>query len=202
MRPLSALLAAAVLLASACGEDDRSAGASRGNSVDRAFIAGMVPHHEMGVEMARMAAADASSQAIVALARDMVRVQSREIDDMRWLDGELERDGVRRGDLGLSHDEMGMGHDMDALGRARRFDREWIAAMVPHHQGALRMVRAELRSGADERVKALARAILATQAHEIRWMRAHRTDVHGGRVAGRRADGRVAGRRAELPQTR
>ena len=99
MRPLSALLAAAVLLASACGEDDRSAGASRGNSVDRAFIAGMVPHHEMGVEMARMAAADASSQAIVALARDMVRVQSREIDDMRWLDGELERDGVRRGDL-------------------------------------------------------------------------------------------------------
>lgn len=49
------LLALAAVIVMGCGSDEKRATAATGNTTDRAFVAGMVPHHEMGVEMARMA---------------------------------------------------------------------------------------------------------------------------------------------------
>ncbi len=49
---------------------------------DKAFIEEMVPHHAMGVMMARMAASSASTTEIRDLAADIIRTQTDEIDQM------------------------------------------------------------------------------------------------------------------------
>lgn len=51
-------------------------------------------------------------------------------------------------------------------------DRDFVAAMIPHHQGAIDMARLVLGFGSDPEVRKLAEAIIAAQAVEIAMMQA------------------------------
>lgn len=46
-------------------------------------------------------------------------------------------------------------------------DRDFVAMMVPHHQGAIEMAQAELRYGRNEQLRRLSQEIIVTQQQEI-----------------------------------
>jgi hypothetical protein len=46
-------------------------------------------------------------------------------------------------------------------------DRDFVAMMVPHHQGAIDMAVAELRHGTNEQLRRIAQEIIVTQQQEI-----------------------------------
>ena len=46
-------------------------------------------------------------------------------------------------------------------------DRDFVTMMIPHHQGAVDMARAELRYGNNERLRRLAQEIVVAQKQEI-----------------------------------
>jgi uncharacterized protein (DUF305 family) len=50
-------------------------------------------------------------------------------------------------------------------------DGDFVAMMVPHHQGAIEMAQAELRYGRNEQLRRLAQEIIVTQRQEIVAMR-------------------------------
>jgi len=50
-------------------------------------------------------------------------------------------------------------------------DRDFVAMMVPHHQGAIDMAVAVLRHGRNEQLRRLAQEIIVTQQEEIAAMR-------------------------------
>lgn len=50
-------------------------------------------------------------------------------------------------------------------------DRDFVAMMVPHHQGAVDMAKALLRYGRNEQLRRLAQEIIVTQQQEIDVMR-------------------------------
>jgi uncharacterized protein (DUF305 family) len=50
-------------------------------------------------------------------------------------------------------------------------DRDFVATMVPHHQGAIDMARAELRYGHNEQLRRMAQEIIVEQTQEIAVMR-------------------------------
>ena len=50
-------------------------------------------------------------------------------------------------------------------------DRDFVAMMVPHHQGAIDMALAVLRYGRNEQIRRLAQEIIITQQQEITAMR-------------------------------
>jgi uncharacterized protein (DUF305 family) len=49
-------------------------------------------------------------------------------------------------------------------------DRDFVAMMVPHHQGAVDMAQAELKYGHNKELRRLAQEIVATQQKEIAFM--------------------------------
>ena len=50
-------------------------------------------------------------------------------------------------------------------------DADFVAMMVPHHQGAIDMAKAQLRYGRNEQLRRIAQEIIVTQQEEIAAMR-------------------------------
>jgi hypothetical protein len=69
----------------------------------------------------------------------------------------------------LADNETAMTKMMDAMAvkPTGNVDRDFVSAMVPHHQGAIEMAIALLRYGRNERLKRLAQEIIVTQQQEI-----------------------------------
>jgi uncharacterized protein (DUF305 family) len=63
-------------------------------------------------------------------------------------------------------------------------DADFLAMMIPHHEGAVEMARLELVHGRDPLVRQLAEGIIASQQTEIEAMRARLEILRHGRAAG------------------
>jgi uncharacterized protein (DUF305 family) len=50
-------------------------------------------------------------------------------------------------------------------------DRDFVAIMIPHHESAIAMAKAELRYGKNEQLRRMAQEIVVTQQQEIAAMR-------------------------------
>lgn len=226
--------AVTILAASGCGSGDDPHGAHAGGTattittgttgdraatpavdaaaVDRAFVAQMIPHHEMAVAMAADTRARGEHAEIRALGRGVTTAQEREIAEMRTIarrlgvtpasisggDAASGHEGMDHGGgatttddaasgsmaddartLGLTVDEMGMSMDMSALKTAKPFDRAFVDQMIPHHQGAIRMARAQLAHGRDPELRRISQAIVAAQKREIAEMNGWRERWYG-----------------------
>jgi uncharacterized protein (DUF305 family) len=167
--------------------------AGKANATDRAFVRQMVPHHQMATEMADMAKMDGEHAKVRRLARKIVKAQSAEIRTLRRIardlgvepaempmNGEMDEQTMRDLEtLGVTEEESGMGMDMHDLHGAKPFDRMFIDMMIRHHQGAIRMARAERSKGTDRRLRRIARNVVRDQAKEIRTMNRWREDWYG-----------------------
>ncbi len=51
-------------------------------------------------------------------------------------------------------------------------DKDFVAMMLPHHQGAVDMAKVELKHGKDPEIRKLAQDIVAAQEKEISFMKA------------------------------
>jgi uncharacterized protein (DUF305 family) len=182
---LPALAVAGALLAAGCGSTSSAAdsrSSAPGNSVDRAFVAHMIPHHRSAVQMAKIAQRRGQSAFVKRLAADIVRTQTEEIAAMRAEDQRLQRAGVKQGSLGVPEHMMGMSGDVASLKSAKPFDRAFLRMMIPHHEGAVVMAKAELAKGKDPALKRLAQNIIAAQQREIREMRTQLGDTSTSRM--------------------
>ena len=76
-------------------------------------------------------------------------------------------------------------------------DRDFVEMMVPHHQGAVDMAKAELEYGHNEQLRRLARDIVANQQHEITEMR---SAISGEGLPAVQPDSPVAHGAMKMPQ--
>jgi uncharacterized protein (DUF305 family) len=190
MKPYMRLLAATLAIASIAGVGATTAtAATAANKVDDAFVELMPMHHEMAIEMAGMALDQAEHGQIKTMARGIIQAQKAEVARLTKIAKGLgvmpasEHDHMAMMEgldvLGLTMAQSGMDMDMGMLDGAKPFDRMFIDMMIPHHQGAIRMARVELRRGKDARLRGIARAIIKGQSKEIREMNEWRTTWYG-----------------------
>jgi hypothetical protein len=69
----------------------------------------------------------------------------------------------------LKENDRAMTRMMDAMSvsPAGDVDRDFVAMMIPHHQGAIDMAQAELRYGKSEQLRRIAQEIVVEQQQEI-----------------------------------
>jgi len=70
--------------------------------------------------------------------------------------------------FGHANHQMMMDMGVEPTGDA---DRDFVRMMIPHHQGAIDMAKIEIQFGKDEKLKAMARDIVAAQEKEIAEMK-------------------------------
>lgn len=168
------------------------------NAQDVSFAQQMIPHHRQAVTMAGLAPSHASSKKVKDLAADIKKAQAPEVERMSgWLRDWKEKVPGKQhhmaGMNGMSHSSKGSearqhsGHadsasgmpgmmderQMKDLGKAHgvTFDRAFLTMMVGHHEGAVKMARAEKSRGAYGSAKKLAGSVIASQSAEIKKMK-------------------------------
>jgi uncharacterized protein (DUF305 family) len=75
--------------------------------------------------------------------------------------------GMSSADMAFSKGMSAMQHDMAAAPMTGDTDQDFVAAMIPHHKGAVAMAEVELKHGHDAYLRRLAKDIVAAQEREI-----------------------------------
>ncbi len=156
---------------------------------DRDFVAMMVPHHQGAIDMAEAELQYGHNQTLLRIAQEIVVEQQQEIAAMRLAIGEpATATWITSGDQGTQAPaKTRPGGDALFVSRANAamdkmmsemavkptgdVDHDFVAMMVPHHQGAIDMAGAQLQSGQNPRLKTVAQEIVVGQQQEIALMR-------------------------------
>jgi uncharacterized protein (DUF305 family) len=148
---------------------------------DLRFIDGMTPHHEGAVAMAKEAQQKSKRTEIQTLAAQIIKAQNTEIAEMKqWRKAWYPK---ASNSLMSWHAEMGhmmamkpeqkqsmmMSQNLGAVDA--EFDLRFLNAMIPHHEGALKMANEAQQKSKRTEVKQLASNILTSQQAEIRQMK-------------------------------
>jgi uncharacterized protein (DUF305 family) len=129
---------------------------------DRAFLSGMIPHHEAAVEMANTVLRDGREAYVKGWAKAVVKDQEAEIELMRKL---LAARGGEDADAAAGMRQAM--HLMMEMSVSSDPDMDFVAMMVPHHAGALQMAMHALLASNDEKILELAKDIIDKQVDEI-----------------------------------
>jgi uncharacterized protein (DUF305 family) len=167
--------------------------------IDRDFVAMMVPHHQGAVDMARAELRHGHNQQLLRMSQEIVVKQLQEITAMRIAVGDRmssrdamlaasvpggtarsPRSPVTAGTLPIAAEGPFLKDNDSAMTKMMNdmtikptgdVDRDFVAMMVPHHQGAIDMAQAELRYGHNARLRRIAQKIVVDQTQEIALMR-------------------------------
>jgi uncharacterized protein (DUF305 family) len=138
-----------------------------GEYSDERFIDMMAAHHQMAIDMARVAQQNAQLPAIQRIANDIVATQQAEIEVLASL---------KQTEFGSSEVPMMMNPEEpsmyamampDELAQQEPFDLAFIDSMIPHHASAIEMASTANRRSETPEIKRLARSIIDAQSQEI-----------------------------------
>jgi uncharacterized protein (DUF305 family) len=159
------------------GEMARQMVMENGKYSDERFIDAMVPHHQGAIEMARVALENAEHEEIKELSRNIISSQRAEIVELKAI--KKEEFGTSNVPMEMSQEQMrsmGMMMDPQVLANREPFDKAFIDAMVPHHQGAIEMAQVASEKSENLLIKELAGNIIVAQKQEIEQMKQWRKE--------------------------
>lgn len=137
---------------------------------DVQFLDTMSQHHRDGIKMMDMALDKAQSQQIKDKAQMMRDDQQKEIPELKSMRDQIESnapEAVNRQLPGMMSKEK-MEKEMQKLESlsGSTFDHTFLDNVIKHHQGAIDMSKAELKSGKSQDVKDKAQEIIDKQTKE------------------------------------
>jgi len=139
---------------------------------DHDFAAMMISHHQGAIEMAKAELVGGIDAQIRKMAQDIVAAQEKEIAEMQHSMAALP--AGKPGTNAEAYEALmgSMGRMMHSAPASGKPDRDFVQAMIPHHEGAVEMAKVELRYGRDAKLKAMAQKIIDDQTREIAEMKA------------------------------
>ncbi|MDX2240365.1 MAG: DUF305 domain-containing protein [Leptolyngbyaceae cyanobacterium bins.302] len=156
---------------------------------DLRFIDSMIPHHEGAVVMAKAAQQQSKRPEIQKLAADIIKAQDKEIAQMQqwrtaWYPKAPSTPVAWHAKMGhsmaMSADQIkAMRMDMDLGAADADFDKRFIDAMIPHHEGAVVMANDAWQKSKRPEIQKLAQEIIGSQKNEIEQMQQWRKAWYG-----------------------
>ena len=147
---------------------------------DLRFIDGMMPHHQGAITMAKEAQQKSQRPEIKKLADEIVMAQTKEIAELQtwrkqWYPNASSMPMAHNAKMGhmmeMNADQMkSMMMTQDLGAKDAEFDLRFINAMIPHHEGAVKMAQDASTKSTRPEVKQLSKEIISSQQTEIKQM--------------------------------
>jgi uncharacterized protein (DUF305 family) len=144
---------------------------------DLRFIDSMIPHHQGGVVMAQEVLQKSKRPELIKLAKNIITEQKKEIVQMQ----QWRKQWYPKASATPMMWHAQMNHEMVmtaehkqsmmmsmSLGKADTgFDKRFLDAMIPHHQGALTMSQDSVKKSKRPELQKLSQSIIKSQQSEI-----------------------------------
>jgi uncharacterized protein (DUF305 family) len=175
----AAAAALAVGAVSGCGSDPQAV-----NDADATFAAHQVTHHAQTVHLLNLSLGRKAVRSEAALLADETRADH--LNEIGTLSRWLRRHDLPVPDTGLTHAEEGRHVEFDTsvpgvLGPQdvaalegssnKTFERVWLAALIVHEQGAVRVAENEIQNGQNATTVAFAKRDKAAHAQRLARLR-------------------------------
>ena len=146
----------------------------RSGDADMDFLKNMIPHHKGAILSAKAFLKYSQDAKLREIAQNIIATQESEIDSFNAL---IEKLAMQKPQKSKSYEkfakqaQMDMSEMMRAMGEVSptgNVDKDFIAAMIPHHQGAVSASKQILALSKNPQVKQFAKDIIAAQEAEVR----------------------------------
>jgi uncharacterized protein (DUF305 family) len=153
-------------------ETSKAAVSGAFNAADVVFLQMMIPHHEQGVEMVRLAEKQATRTEVKDLVAAIKVTQADEVKDMAsWLQqwGQSTTAGAHANLGGMPATSPEIIADL-AKSTGPEFETKFLNLFTGHQGAAVEMARTELKDGGNQPVKQLADRIVRSRTGQIQQM--------------------------------
>jgi uncharacterized protein (DUF305 family) len=157
MHRLVPALLLVMMLAVGCG------GHRHHHEADAWFVASMVPHHRLGLELLAIAEPRVDDVRVRRLVFQMSRYHH---DELHHLEHHLVRWRLAEAEDYPGHLPPNVLIELAGL-QGPDHDRAWLEAMIEHHEGALVIAQRQLDQGRNADLRRLAAGVLEVQRAEI-----------------------------------
>jgi uncharacterized protein (DUF305 family) len=139
-------------------------------NADADFVRGTIPHHQSAVDVAEIVLKFGKDDEVRKFATGIIAAQKTEIAQMQvWLQKNGNTpSGPKAREVIAAYEEINaaMHKDMD-IEVTSKPDVDFMAGMIPHHEGAVEMAKVLLRYGSDAELRKLAEDVVRSQSAEI-----------------------------------
>ena len=135
---------------------------------DLDFANMMIEHHQGAIDMSEEEIKSGTDEKIKAMAQNIITKQKEEQSKLRDI---VKNNKPMKMDMG-KHDELSkemdaMKANMSGMQMTGNTDKDFAMMMVPHHEGAIKMFKAELSHGMNDELKQMAKKGISDQTKEI-----------------------------------
>ena len=160
---VQALVIGAVLTLVSCGGSESGTALT---GVDRLFVAEMVPHHHLGMDLIDQATRRVDDTRVRRLVFEMSAYHQSELNQLHsWAE---EWNVVPAEDFPGRINTDRLAELAELSGTA--YDRRWLEVMIEHHEGAIEIARRQMTSGSDDRSIEMAESVREVQTKDIEEM--------------------------------
>ena len=145
-------------------------------SVEIDFLSDMIPHHQGAIDSANLLLQKVKSGKTATLAQNIIKAQEGEIAEFKELIANKSVTTTKisskeyKGFAEKNAKAMGMMMHRMAIKESGNVERDFLAAMIAHHQGAIDTSTIVLEYTKDEKVRQIAQKIIDDQQNEITTM--------------------------------
>jgi uncharacterized protein (DUF305 family) len=142
---------------------------------DLQFIDTMTQHHEEAIRMAETALKNSQNEDLKKFAQQIIDAQTAEVQQMsdwreKWYTGKATAKNMNMPGMKESMSAMATDANKFSVTSGKEFDLMFINAMIPHHEGAVKMAKDAQTKAEHAEIKTLAAQIIKAQQAEIKMM--------------------------------
>ena len=148
-------------------------GAGESTQVDRRFVAEMIPHHELGLQIIEIGQSRSNDVRLRRLIFEMGSYHHAELHALEALGRNWGLENAQKFPGAINQSQM----DSLRILEGNAHDIAWLKIMIEHHEGALVISEVALLDTQESEIAQIARNVIATQSDELVKMRLLLSDL-------------------------
>lgn len=145
---------------------DKMSSMKMSGDFDLDFANMMIEHHQGAIDMSNIEIAKGTDEKIKGMAQNIITSQTEEIGMLREIIKNFKASGMKHGEGALQKIHSEMKTATSGMQMTGNTDKDYATMMISHHESAVKMFKAQLANGMNDKLKQMAKKGIADQTKE------------------------------------